>query len=280
MPGRPRAVRRLIGSAASLDSKRGLLLGVRPRVRPGRRLHAAGGDRRPGGQRARRDRAGAGVPRGRRRGGGVPGAVPDRLRHRRPAAPGHAARGRRTRRSHEVVRGIGRPAAGARRRRAAGARHPGAQLRGRRPPRPGPRACARSPTCRPTASSTSAATSRRATTGAAPRSRSCGAEVPFGPDLIFAATDVPDLKLHVEICEDMWVPVPPSAEAVAGRRDRAGQPVRQPDHRRPRRGPPAAGPQRERTLQRGVRLRRRRARASRRPTCAGTARRWSTSAAS
>ncbi len=41
----------------------------------------------------------------------------------------------------------------------------------------------------------------------------CGAEVPFGPDLIFAATDLPDLKLHVEICEDMWVPVPPSAEA-------------------------------------------------------------------
>ena len=41
----------------------------------------------------------------------------------------------------------------------------------------------------------------------------CGAEVPFGPDLIFAASDHPDLKLHVEICEDMWVPVPPSAEA-------------------------------------------------------------------
>jgi NAD+ synthase (glutamine-hydrolysing) len=40
-----------------------------------------------------------------------------------------------------------------------------------------------------------------------------GAEVPFGPDLIFGATDQPDLKLHVEICEDMWVPVPPSAEA-------------------------------------------------------------------
>ena len=41
----------------------------------------------------------------------------------------------------------------------------------------------------------------------------CGAEVPFGPDLIFAATDLPDLRLHVEICEDMWVPIPPSAEA-------------------------------------------------------------------
>ncbi|MDX6373339.1 MAG: hypothetical protein QOD98_2327, partial [Nocardioidaceae bacterium] len=41
----------------------------------------------------------------------------------------------------------------------------------------------------------------------------CGAEVPCGPDLIFAASDHADLKLHVEICEDMWVPVPPSAEA-------------------------------------------------------------------
>lgn len=37
--------------------------------------------------------------------------------------------------------------------------------------------------------------------------------VPMGPDLIFSASDVPGLKLHVEICEDMWVPIPPSAEA-------------------------------------------------------------------
>jgi NAD+ synthase (glutamine-hydrolysing) len=42
----------------------------------------------------------------------------------------------------------------------------------------------------------------------------CGTEVPFGPDLIFTTTDHPDLKLHVEICEDMWVPIPPSAEAT------------------------------------------------------------------
>jgi NAD+ synthase (glutamine-hydrolysing) len=40
-----------------------------------------------------------------------------------------------------------------------------------------------------------------------------GVEVPFGPDLLFTATDVPDLTLHAEICEDMWVPIPPSAEA-------------------------------------------------------------------
>ena len=41
-----------------------------------------------------------------------------------------------------------------------------------------------------------------------------GATVPFGPDLIFSATDVRGLDVHVEICEDMWVPVPPSAEAA------------------------------------------------------------------
>ena len=41
-----------------------------------------------------------------------------------------------------------------------------------------------------------------------------GAEVPFGPDLLFAAGDVPGLVVHVEVCEDMWIPVPPSAEAA------------------------------------------------------------------
>ena len=41
-----------------------------------------------------------------------------------------------------------------------------------------------------------------------------GRDVPLGPDLIFDATDVPGLRLHVEICEDMWVPIPPSAEAA------------------------------------------------------------------
>lgn len=39
-------------------------------------------------------------------------------------------------------------------------------------------------------------------------------EAPLGPDLLFAATDVPGLVLHAEICEDMFVPIPPSAEAA------------------------------------------------------------------
>jgi len=41
-----------------------------------------------------------------------------------------------------------------------------------------------------------------------------GADVPFGPDLMFDALDVPGLVLHVEICEDMFVPIPPSAQAA------------------------------------------------------------------
>ncbi|MUL79278.1 NAD(+) synthase [Mycolicibacterium sp. CBMA 226] len=41
-----------------------------------------------------------------------------------------------------------------------------------------------------------------------------GVDVPFGSDLLFAAADLPNFVLHVEICEDMWVPVPPSATAA------------------------------------------------------------------
>jgi NAD+ synthase (glutamine-hydrolysing) len=43
--------------------------------------------------------------------------------------------------------------------------------------------------------------------------RVAGVDVPLGPDLVFVASDLPELRLHVEICEDVWVPVPPSAEA-------------------------------------------------------------------
>ncbi|MEI2821562.1 MAG: NAD(+) synthase [Marmoricola sp.] len=43
-----------------------------------------------------------------------------------------------------------------------------------------------------------------------------GETAPFGTDLCFSAYDVPGLKIFVEICEDMWVPVPPSARAALG----------------------------------------------------------------
>jgi NAD+ synthase (glutamine-hydrolysing) len=44
-----------------------------------------------------------------------------------------------------------------------------------------------------------------------------GARVPFGNDLIFAAENVEGFRLHVEICEDVWTPLPPSTfAALAG----------------------------------------------------------------
>jgi NAD+ synthase (glutamine-hydrolysing) len=42
-------------------------------------------------------------------------------------------------------------------------------------------------------------------------------EAPFGTDLIFAASDLPDFVFHAEICEDFWVATPPSTRgALAG----------------------------------------------------------------
>jgi NAD+ synthase (glutamine-hydrolysing) len=41
-----------------------------------------------------------------------------------------------------------------------------------------------------------------------------GGPVPFGNDLVFAAANVDDFALHVEICEDVWTPIPPSTYAA------------------------------------------------------------------
>ena len=41
-----------------------------------------------------------------------------------------------------------------------------------------------------------------------------GDTVPFGPDLLFDAADVPGLTVHAEVCEDVWVPIPPSSPAA------------------------------------------------------------------
>ncbi|HEX4672069.1 MAG TPA: NAD(+) synthase [Solirubrobacteraceae bacterium] len=47
--------------------------------------------------------------------------------------------------------------------------------------------------------------------------RLLGEDVPFGPDLLFECTDLPQLTVHVELCEDLWVPIPPSTYgALAG----------------------------------------------------------------
>ena len=39
-------------------------------------------------------------------------------------------------------------------------------------------------------------------------------EAPFGFDLLFEASDVAGLVVHAEICEDLWVPLPPSSVAA------------------------------------------------------------------
>jgi len=44
-----------------------------------------------------------------------------------------------------------------------------------------------------------------------------GQQVPFGSRQVFTAEDLPLLRLHVEICEDVWTPIPPSSfAALAG----------------------------------------------------------------
>ena len=46
------------------------------------------------------------------------------------------------------------------------------------------------------------------------RIRLLGVEVPFGADLLFRARDLPSFILHAEVCEDLWVPIPPSTYAA------------------------------------------------------------------
>ncbi len=45
----------------------------------------------------------------------------------------------------------------------------------------------------------------------------CGQTCPFGAKLVFDCRDLAHLSLHVEICEDVWAPIPPSSfAALAG----------------------------------------------------------------
>jgi len=44
-----------------------------------------------------------------------------------------------------------------------------------------------------------------------------GQTVPFGSDVIYSAATLPNFVIHVEICEDVWTPIPPSTYgALAG----------------------------------------------------------------
>lgn len=45
----------------------------------------------------------------------------------------------------------------------------------------------------------------------------CGQNVPFGTDILFEAKEDSKLVFGIEICEDLWVPIPPSSyQALAG----------------------------------------------------------------
>ena len=44
--------------------------------------------------------------------------------------------------------------------------------------------------------------------------RLAGQICPFGTDLLFKSADLPHFVLHTEICEDLWVPTPPSSYAA------------------------------------------------------------------
>ena len=43
-----------------------------------------------------------------------------------------------------------------------------------------------------------------------------GQRVPLGSNLLFRCAEFPALTLHVEICEDVWAPIPPSTYAALG----------------------------------------------------------------
>ena len=42
----------------------------------------------------------------------------------------------------------------------------------------------------------------------------CGQKVPFGTDIIFQNSDIKEYCIGVEICEDLWAPIPPSSYAA------------------------------------------------------------------
>jgi NAD+ synthase (glutamine-hydrolysing) len=44
--------------------------------------------------------------------------------------------------------------------------------------------------------------------------RVCGQVAPFGTDILLRATDLADFVLGIEICEDVWTPIPPSTYAA------------------------------------------------------------------
>ena len=65
-----------------------------------------------------------------------------------------------------------------------------------------------------------------------------GEQVPFGNDLIFEAGNVEGFRLHAEICEDVWTPIPPSTYAALAGATVLVEPLGQQHHHRQGRIPP------------------------------------------
>ena len=131
-------------------------------------------------------------------------------------------------------------AARAGRRAAAARRRPAVQLRRRGAPRPRSRRGAEElPAQLPRVLREAAVRAGRA--GAVATSiRLLGQDVPFGAACCSRRSTSPGFVLHLEICEDLWVPLPPSTLGVARRRDGDRQPLGQRHHRRQGRLPPPA----------------------------------------
>ncbi len=86
--------------------------------------------------------------------------------------------------------------------------------------------------------------------------RIADADVPFGPDLLFDADRRPWARAPRRDLRGRLGPDPPELRGGTSRGDRPAQPLRQPDHRRPRRGPQADVPLAVLALPRRLRLRR------------------------
>ena len=191
-----------------------------------------------------------------RRGRGVPRARPDRLRGRRPARPGRPAR-RRARGPGRDRPGQRRAAAGDHRRRAAPAPGPAVQHRRRHPPRPGARGGPQDPPAQlPGVLRAPPVRLRPRHHRPGDHGRRAAGAVRHRPAVRRrrrAAADRRggDLRGHVR-------PGAAVQRPGAGRGDGAGQPVRQPDHHRPRRHPQRALPYPVDALPVGVPVRRRR----------------------
>ena len=57
----------------------------------------------------------------------------------------------------------------------------------------------------------------RACQALSPTIRLCGQQAPFGSDILIRSDIAPGFVLHTDLCEDIWVPVPPGTlAALAG----------------------------------------------------------------